>query len=58
MNAGLKKHMEAMSKVTSRGADFESFRKIHGSSHCALGCGVGGVYKAPVDSFANESVLW
>ena len=57
-NAGVKEHLAALSEVTSREADFEAFSEIHGSSHCALGCAVGGVYKAPVGSFAIEFVLW
>jgi len=28
LNSGMKDHLEALSEVTSRGADFEAFRKF------------------------------
>jgi len=57
-NAGMKDHLEAMSEMTSRGADFQAFREFMGGPRCSLVCAVKRVDQAPVGSSVYESILW
>jgi len=57
-NSGMKDHLEALSELTSRGADFEAFRKFMEFRMAHWDALWGAVYKAPVGSFANEFVFW
>jgi len=57
-NSGMKDHLEALSEVTSRGADFKAFRefmKVRVAHWDALG---EEYTKPPVGSFAYEFVFW
>jgi hypothetical protein len=51
-NSGMKDHLEALSEVTSRGADIEAFRESMEGPRCSLGYAVGRVHQAPVGSSA------
>jgi hypothetical protein len=51
-NSGMKDHLEALSEVTSQGADFEAFRESMEGPRCSLGYAVGRVHQAPVGSSA------
>ena len=57
-NAGMKDRPEALSKVTSRGADFGAVRKFMEVRIWRTGMRYGRSIPTPVGSFANESIRW